>query len=244
MAYTFKFVIGKKTLLFPVPPSTMNINIKNQNKTVSLINGKEINILSSPGLKEIEFEAMLPRADYPFAAYQDDINGELKKVLSKLTIGSNEILKKALLRLNGGQNASKFLIELEKLKTNKKSFQFIILRETPRGVKLGDTNITVSLEEYGIKEDAENGLDVMVSIRLKEYRVYGTKTYKKKVVKPKNNRVAQVKKPKTYKVVKGDTLSKIAKKYLGDSSRYMEIAKLNKISNPNLIYVGQVIKLP
>jgi len=45
-------------------------------------------------------------------------------------------------------------------------------------------------------------------------------------------------------VVKGDTLWHIAKKYLGNGARYPEIAKLNNIKNPNLIYPGQVFKIP
>ncbi|MFV0135443.1 N-acetylmuramoyl-L-alanine amidase [Streptomyces sp. HMX87] len=48
----------------------------------------------------------------------------------------------------------------------------------------------------------------------------------------------------TYTVVKGDTLSSIARTKLGDASRYTEIAKLNSLSNPNAIKVGQVLKLP
>lgn len=47
----------------------------------------------------------------------------------------------------------------------------------------------------------------------------------------------------TYTVKKGDTLWAIAKKYLGSGSKYQQLAKWNNISNPNLIYVGQVIKL-
>ena len=47
----------------------------------------------------------------------------------------------------------------------------------------------------------------------------------------------------TYTVKKGDTLSEIAKKYLGSASKYKQLAALNNIKNPNLIYVGQVIKL-
>lgn len=47
----------------------------------------------------------------------------------------------------------------------------------------------------------------------------------------------------TYTVKSGDTLWGIAETYLGSGSRYPELAKLNGISNPNLIYVGQVIKL-
>ena len=49
-----------------------------------------------------------------------------------------------------------------------------------------------------------------------------------------------------YEVVKGDCLWNIAKKYLGDGSRWGEIYELNKgqISNPSLIYVGQQLVLP
>lgn len=46
-----------------------------------------------------------------------------------------------------------------------------------------------------------------------------------------------------YKVKKGDTLSKISKRYTGDAFRYNEIAKLNKIKNPNKIEIGQDIVL-
>ena len=46
---------------------------------------------------------------------------------------------------------------------------------------------------------------------------------------------------KTYTVVKGDTLTKIAKKY---STTVDTLVALNGIKNKNLITVGQVIKLP
>ena len=45
----------------------------------------------------------------------------------------------------------------------------------------------------------------------------------------------------TYKVVSGDILIKIAKKF---GTTYQEIAKLNGISNPNVIQVGQILKIP
>lgn len=44
-----------------------------------------------------------------------------------------------------------------------------------------------------------------------------------------------------YVVKKGDTLSKIANKY---GITYKELAEYNNISNPNVIYVGQKIKIP
>ena len=49
-----------------------------------------------------------------------------------------------------------------------------------------------------------------------------------------------------YKVViaeTGDTLWNIAKKELGDGSKYQSIAEKNKLDNPNKIYVGQVLTL-
>jgi nucleoid-associated protein YgaU len=47
-------------------------------------------------------------------------------------------------------------------------------------------------------------------------------------------------------VVSGDTLSKLAKAYLGDAGRYMEIFKANadKLSNPDVIKVGQQLNIP
>jgi LysM repeat protein len=44
-------------------------------------------------------------------------------------------------------------------------------------------------------------------------------------------------------VKKGDTLWGICKTYLGNGSLYPAVAKANGISNPNLILVGQKIKL-
>ena len=51
---------------------------------------------------------------------------------------------------------------------------------------------------------------------------------------------------KIYEVVGGDTLSKIAKKFYGDAGKYMKIFEANrdKLSNPDLIKVGQVLVIP
>lgn len=47
-----------------------------------------------------------------------------------------------------------------------------------------------------------------------------------------------------YTVKAGDSLSKVAANYLGSPGRYIELAALNSIVNPNIIRVGQVIKIP
>jgi nucleoid-associated protein YgaU len=56
---------------------------------------------------------------------------------------------------------------------------------------------------------------------------------------------AYVNRPDEWHVVKpGETLSGIAQDYLGDASRYTELAQINGINDPNLIRVGQKIQIP
>ncbi len=51
---------------------------------------------------------------------------------------------------------------------------------------------------------------------------------------------------RTYTVVSGDSLSKIAQRELGDASKWKSIYEANrdKIDNPDLIHPGQVLTLP
>ncbi|WP_411727446.1 YidB family protein [Methyloglobulus sp.] len=51
---------------------------------------------------------------------------------------------------------------------------------------------------------------------------------------------------RTYTVVSGDTLSKIAKHYYGDANQWPKIfdANRDKLSNPDRINVGQVLRIP
>ncbi|MDI6247248.1 LysM peptidoglycan-binding domain-containing protein, partial [Clostridioides difficile] len=135
-----------------------------------------------------------------------------------------------------------FLSKLELLKTDCKPFQFIVSREMG-GKVLFNTNMKVSLEEYNIVEDADNGSDVKVAIKLKQYRDYSTKklvpaTPEKTnygrtptpVMKPKEFRPDSSNKPngKTYTVKAGDSLWSICQKQLGNGSLYKKVYELNK----------------
>jgi nucleoid-associated protein YgaU len=57
-----------------------------------------------------------------------------------------------------------------------------------------------------------------------------------------DNRVTE----KTHTVVRGDTLWGISARYLGNGARFNEIFELNRniISNPNLIHIGWVLRIP
>jgi nucleoid-associated protein YgaU len=51
---------------------------------------------------------------------------------------------------------------------------------------------------------------------------------------------------RTYTVVAGDSLSKIAKKFYGDANKWRVIFEANRdqIKNPDLIHPGQTFKIP
>jgi len=134
-------------MLLPVPPGELKMSIANQNSTYVLIDQGEINMLKRAGLTEIEFECLLPQVRYPFAVY-----------------------------VGGFKPAAYYLEELERLKVSRKPFQFIVSRVMPSGRILFSNNIKVSLEDYTITENADNGFDVRVKIRLKQYRDFSTQT--------------------------------------------------------------------
>lgn len=212
--------------LMPITPSKVKVKINNQNKTLTLISGEEINILKEAKLTDVSFDVVLPQVPYPFT------NG-------------------------GAQSADYYLSLFERLKQSKTPFQWILNRSRPDGVALFYSNLTVGLEDYQITDDAKDGFDLTVSVKLKQYRAFGTKTVQiTPSPAPSQPATATVQEPPrettsapkaaNYTVKSGDCLWNIAKKQLGDGSRWKEIYELNKdkIKNPNLIYTGQSLTLP
>lgn len=214
--------------LCPLAPEKLQVKINNKNKTLVLINEGEINLLKKAGLTEISFDLLLPNVQYPFATY----TGGFKK-------------------------ANYYLEKLEQLKTSQEPFKFKVIRRFPNGKMIFDTNMKVSLEDYSTSDNAKQGFDTRVSIKLKQYRDYGTKTCniqfassKPKIATQKarsaENSPAPKAENKTYTVQRGDCLWNIAKKFYGNGSQYTKIynANTDKIKNPNLIYPGQVLTIP
>lgn len=202
-------------ILLPIPPEKIQMKIGTNNQTLRLIDNSEINVIKGFGLRQYSFEFYLPRVPYPFSQYE----GNFKE-------------------------AQVYLDKLKSLEERKAPFFFIIMRIMPGGKILHHDSIKVSLENYVVTEDAQEGFDVIVAIELKEYRDYATKKIEKKEdmlivenIRPTTKEIA-----KTYEVQKGDCLWTICQKQLGDGKKYKEIARLNNIVNPNLIYPGQVIR--
>lgn len=209
----------------PIPPEKIPIKYPGQNKTANLINGEEINLVRPGGLAELSLDVILPQMQYPAARWGNRVD-----------------------------DAEDFLDHLQNLKARGKPFEFIVIRDGPARFYSFDTNMDVTLEDYKVSDDVSEGLDLAVSLSLKEYRQYGTKTMNFTI----DNRTAVETQPEragtpeqtntsnSYTVVKGDCLWKIAKKLLGDGGRWKEIYSLNQsqISNPNRIHPGLVLVIP
>lgn len=195
--------------LLPVPPSKLETTINNENKTVTLINEGEINILKKAGLTDIEFECDIPQVKQPYAVYPSGFKG-----------------------------ASYFLDYFEDLKTSQKPFQFIVCRRSPNGKAFFNTNMKVSLEDYKITEDAKEGFDLKVKINLKQYRDYGTKTVDIKIASSKAKETSD-KKSSTKKKTTASTKKKRAesttkkKKTIGIGSTVIVNGRLHRDSYGN-----------
>lgn len=149
----YQIFLGEMPL--PLAPARITTTIGNRSETVELINGDEVNLLKGAKLQEFNFEFMVPAKNYPF----------LKGGVGSIAGG---ILGSAM----GAVASTAILAYLEDKKQSMEPFQFICVRLNDSMQVMGayDTNIKVTLEDYTITEDADNGGDFMVDIHLKEYK--------------------------------------------------------------------------
>lgn len=234
--YNFYFMVDSNLLTFPITPGELTIKSGSNNKVVNLINEGDINILKSPSLTEINFEARFPMRQYPYAR-------EYKSFQSYFDV-------------------------FKELKTEKKPFRFVVSRFTPNGISTWGTEYLVSLEDLELHENADEGDDVLITFKLKQFEEYGVVTIERKtnidtntstIVTTTKDRKTQTKpKDKTYKVVSGDCLWNIAKKFYGNGFLWKKIYNANKSaiekdakghgysssSNGHWIFPGLVLTIP
>ena len=209
-----------KQILLPVTPSEIKTKMGNRNKMVYILNFGEMNLAKKPGLQEIRFTALLPGRMYSFVQTED-----------------------------GFHEPEYFLNCFKEYKAAAKPVQLILFRRLADGTQLFCGNMDVLLEDYTVTEKGGEQGDFWVEMHWKEWKAaksirYSVKGQNGGNVLVEQGQERQAKTPAaTYTVKKGDCLWNIAKKQLGDGTKYKEIAKKNGISDPNRIYPGQVLKL-
>lgn len=213
---------GEEGFMLPVLPEKIEFEEDGDNKTFDIINLGEINTINKPKLTKISFESFFPKYKQPYVSLEQLFE------------------------------PSFYIAKIREWREKKQKIRFIFV-----GSPL-EVNDLFTIENFKISENGGEVGDIYYSIELKRYKSYGAK--KVVIVKPKNNNTTKnvakinkkptrpVEKPKikTHTVVRGDTLWHIAKRYLGNGARWKEIYSLNKdkIKNPNLIYLGQVFRIP
>lgn len=127
---------------------------------------------------------------------------------------------------------------------NTKKFEDWISKKTLLRFVISKTavNRLVKVKKITYGEQDGSG-DVYASITLQEIK---SLKQDKKVLSTGNNARSSEKKitATTYTVKKGDTLSAIARKFYGTANLYPKLATYNNIKNPNIIRIGQIIKIP
>lgn len=213
-------------VLMPITPSKVKVKINNQNETLTLISGEEINILKAAGLTDVSFDLLLPQVPYPFT------NGGAQPADYYLSLFE---------RLKTAKEPFQWILNREKPNGSR-------LFYTNLTVGMEDYQITDDAEEgfditvaVSLKQYRAYGTKTVTVQPAKTSGGTATATVK---AAPRPTTTAP--KAATYTVKSGDCLWNIAKKQLGNGADYTKIYNLNKdkIKNPNLIYPGQVLTLP
>ena len=110
-------------------------------------------------------------------------------------------------------------------------------------------NMEATIESFAWGEKDATG-DIYYTLALKEYKKIKTKKATASVAKEttRETKSSSSSSGKTYTVKKGDCLWNIAKKFYGNGAKYTKIrdanSKLFAKRSPNMIYAGDVLKIP
>ena len=135
-----------------------------------------------------------------------------------------------------------YITYLEKMQLDKKHCRVIIASES--GTKI---NKPFYLESIYYSEDNTTNGDINFELKFREFIQMKTEittaSTRGSSARPVGNPPP---KPKTHTVLSGDNLSKIARKYYGNPDwKKIYNANIDVIGkNPNIIYAGQVLKIP
>ncbi|MEF2964930.1 LysM peptidoglycan-binding domain-containing protein [Paenibacillus sp. M1] len=214
-------------IALPVLPDKIEFSEAGNSKAYEISGLGEINIIKNMKPVEIAFDGLLPARWFPGAAIP---------------------------REEAWLPPSFYLKKIQDWRKKKLPVKIVV------NLTGMEVSLFVSIEKFTWSESGGAVGDIQYQISLKEYRAFsarkvqvaepaaaaqtGTETSTAPANTPArpDTRVQ----PKTYTLVAGDSLWKVAKRFLGDGAKYKQIQTLNGIKDSELkkLPIGKVIKLP
>ena len=191
---------------FPVVPPSIGVNRSNNIDTESVIKFGEVPIFNGTSLKTIEFTSFFPNQEYSFCDY----TGFMKPY-------------------EFSEKIQKWMYEGKPLR--------VIVTDSP-------TNMQCLVQQFDTVEQ-DGTRDLYFTLNLLEYRPIEVPSLSSSNTSSNSNNTQNTSRPnetnnnssssqKTHKVVKGDCLYDIAKKYYGNGNLYTKIKEANKSKYPSL----------
>lgn len=218
MAIEYWLISGKERLRLPVNPESLQYTSPFNYEETQVAALGDVTTIGYRGLKEFTLQSFWPAVYSPvYCGY------------------------------SGFIAPMDFVDKIENWRNQRAPISYIVT-----GIK-GVNYPAVTIRDFQVEaERAGAPGDVYYSLTLKEYRppkVTVVDTTKPKTTSSTKSRPATTKStpPKTYKVVSGDSLWKIAKRMYGNGSQWQKIYNANKKTigkNPNRIYPGQTLVIP
>lgn len=212
-------------LQIPIPPKSLEISYSNKNETIDLLQTGEVTIPKPLGLTEYSFEILLPNSKYPF---------------------NQSILEKS-------KKAEYYANKIHGMKLAGNPVKFTVVRMKPTGEMLSMITERVTIEDLETKEDHDYGFDMYISIKLRQWRDYGTKklvieenkdgsaSASVKTERPTNKvPTKEVKSPNGFNKA---TLQRVVKQQFGNTNNLFKIAALNKIAVPCYLGATQALSM-
>ena len=191
---------------FPIVPPSIGVNRSNNIDTESVIKLGEVPIFNGTSLKTIEFTSFFPNQEYSFCDY----TGFMKPY-------------------EFSEKIQKWMYEGKPLR--------VIVTDSP-------TNMQCLIQQFDTVEQ-DGTRDLYFTLNLLEYRSIEVPSLSGSNTSSNSNNTQNTSRPsetntnsnnqqKTHKVVRGDTLYDIAKKYYGNGNLYPKIKEANKTKYPSL----------
>ena len=206
---------------FPVVPSSIGVNRSNNIDTQAVIKLGEVPIFNGTSLKTIELTSFFPNQEYSFCDYA----GFMKPY-------------------EFSEKIQQWMYEGKPLR--------VIVTDSP-------TNMQCLVQQFDTVEQ-DGTRDLYFTLNLLEYRPIEVPSLITSNTSSNSNNTQNTSRPNetntnsnnqqnTHKVVRGDNLYDIAKKYYGNGNLYTKIKEANKskypsLANSNIIYTSWELIIP